>query len=368
MCTYGDWPNNYTICPMYLYDKSFTYSGGGFMYMAKSLIEKKLEFDSRVSDLLFTCSGCLACDDICEIISCSEPYVRTFDIIRLMRHEMVKKGLVSTKKLERVLEQMRRYEKYVSSGNDNILAVPEKIYDKNSDKVFFVEWAFLNSQPEIYNSVLRLFEKIGKPIFTVSDRGLNLSDLYDLGFWDEIKEHITRKIDIRKLKGKELIFINPHSQEFIVHRYPEVISGFKNITISHISEYVLNALEKGDLRMKRSRKEIKVSYHDPCYLGRGLGIYDPPRKLISSIDGVKLVEMERNKRNSFCCGARAGDDYFPDFSKKTSKQRLKEFKKTEADLLITACPYCKTALSNVLNEKDKYRVKDLVEFIEEHAE
>lgn len=367
ICTYSGWPDNYTICPMYSYDKCFTYSGGGFMYLAKSLIDKKLIFDSKVSDLLYTCSGCLACDDICEIIPYSEPYFSHFDIVRLMRREAVKRGLIKDKKFKSIQAQIQSYEEAVLSTKDNVLGIPEKIFDKNAKRLLFVEWQFLTSQQKIYKSVLNLLEKIGEPIGGISDRGLSFPELYDLGFWNELEEYLTTKFDIKLLKGKELIFINPHLEEFIKSRLPEIISGYENIKTRHISEVLLEALKEEKLRRKKGLKGVKVSFHDPCYLGRGLKIYEPPREVLSLMDSIELIEMDRNKKDSFCCGARAGDNYFQDFSKKTALERLKEFKKTGADLLITACPYCKGIFQKITFDKRNI-VKDITEFIEERIE
>jgi len=369
MCTYGDWPSNLTICPMYLYDKCFTYSGGGFMYLAKSLIDKKLVFDSKVSDLIFTCPGCLACDDICEIIPFSEPNVRPFDIIRLMRHEAVKKRLVSKERFKEIKEmkkEIRRYGEALSPNRGNIFNISDKIYDENSSQVLFVEEMFLRSP--IYRSILRIFEKIGEPIGGISDGGSNFPELYDLGFWEEVEEYLTTKFDIRGLKGKELIFINPHFQEFIMRKYPEIISEYEGIKIRHISEVLLDALKGNKLRSKKGLKKVKVSYHDPCYLGRGIKIYEPPREVLLLIDGVELIEMERNRRDCFCCGGRGRDNYFSDFSKKTALERLNEFKRTKADFLITACPYCKAIFKKTLKREEQYRVKDLTEFVEEYVQ
>ena len=83
--------------------------------------------------------------------------------------------------------------------------------------------------------------------------------------------------------------------------------------------------------------------------------------------GVELVEMERNRENSFCCGARTLGNYVPNLAKDTAKERIKEFKATSADLLITACPYCKEMFQKALPAKEKNRVKDLAELVEERT-
>ena len=368
MCTYGEWPNNHVICPMYFYDKCFTYSGGGFMYLAKSLIEKRLSFDSEISDFLYTCPGCLACNDICEVIPCSEPYTAPFDIIRLMRREAVKKGVVTDQRLKEILKENENFKEAVVSNTSNVLRIPANIYDEGSDKVLFLEWTLMKPQNKIYQSVLRILEKVGEPISGVSDRGLNFPELYDFGFWEDLEKYLGAKFDARVMEGKELIFVNPHFQEFIGHRYSEIVPGHKNIKVRHISEVLLDALKKGKLKRKKAVGKIKLSYHDPCYLGRGLKIYDAPREVLSLIDGTELIEMERNRRDSFCCGARAGNNYFSDFSKKIILERLNEFKRTKADLLITACPYCKTTFQKWLRKAEQYKVMDLTEFVEQHLE
>jgi len=368
MCTYGEWPDNYTICPMYQYDKCFTYSAGGFMYLAKSLIDKKLPFDSKVSDLIFTCSGCLACDDICEVVPSSEPYVYPFDIIRLMRHEAVKEELFSDTRLERIRRQIKRYNEAVSLKGRNILEIPMKIIDENSDTVLFLEWSLVESRKETHEAVLTLLEKIGEPIWAMSDGGLDLPDLYDLGFWDKLEGYLTKEFVIDDLKRKVLVFVNPHVQEFFARRLTEFKFGYENIETRHISEVILDAIQKRKLKTRSGLPKIKVSYHDPCYLGRGLKIYDAPRELLSALDGVELIEMERNKRNAFCCGARAGNSYFSDFSEKTTLERLHEFERTGADLLITACPYCKEAFRKVLNSEEQEKVRDLLEFVIAYCE
>jgi len=370
VCTYSEWPENYPLCPMYSHEKCFTYSGGGLMYIAKSLIDNKLNFDSKVADLLYTCPGCLACDDICEIIPYSEPYISHSDIVRLMRREAVRRGLISPMKLKEIQAQIKSYEKAVSSINinHNILGIPKSIYNNNAQRLLFLEWSFLRSQKKVYKSVLSLLEKIGEPIGGISDSGLSIPELYDLGFWDELKKYLNTKFDFPRLKGKQLIFVNPHFQEFFESKLAKFIPGYENTRSWHISEVLLESFKRGKLRSKRASKKIIVSFHDPCYLGRGLKIYDPPRSLLSLIDGVELKEMDRNRRNSFCCGARAGNNYFLDFSRKTAMKRLKEFKETGADFLITACPYCKVIFQKTLNKGEKNRVKDLTEFVEEHIE
>ena len=132
------------------------------------------------------------------------------------------------------------------------------------------------------------------------------STLYDFGFWDQVAPLIRANWEkMQELQVKNFVFLNSHCQEFVVKRYPETVPESRGLKTQHISQLLARALKTGKLKSKKAGK-IKVSYHDPCYLGRGLGIYDAPRQVLAGLDGVQLVEMERNRANPFCCGAQAG--------------------------------------------------------------
>ena len=99
---------------------------------------------------------------------------------------------------------------------------------------------------------------------------------------------------------------------------------------------------------------MKVTYHDPCHLGRHLsdaGVYEPPRNILKSIPGIELVEMERIRENSWCCGAGASvSQVNPDFAMWTANERLKEAKATGATALVTSCPWCERNFKDAIKE------------------
>ena len=168
------------------------------------------------------------------------------------------------------------------------------------------------------------------------------------------------------MKDRKFVFINPHCQEFVTRRYPEIAPDYSRINSRHFSQLLADAFKDGKLKSK-SAGNVKVSYHDPCYLGRGLNIYDAPRDVLASLDGVELEEMPRNREDSFCCGARALGNYIPNLSEDTARERVREFEETGADLLITACAYCKDNFQKVMPDKDRDRVKDLAELVNERT-
>jgi Fe-S oxidoreductase len=141
-----------------------------------------------------------------------------------------------------------------------------------------------------------------------------------------------------------------------------------------------------------------VTYHDPCHLGRmgepwipwdGVrtkgsghiflheppkefrrgthGIYEPPRNILNSVPGLKLVEMVRIRERAWCCGAGGGViDAFPDFAVWTALERVNEARTTGAEAIVTACPWCKRNLTDAVEESgDELKVLDIIEILKQ---
>ena len=113
----------------------------------------------------------------------------------------------------------------------------------------------------------------------------------------------------------------------------------KDMEILHSTEYLSRILASGRLKLKST--PIKATYHDPCHLGRHTEVYDPPRKILESIPGLKLTEMKNTREKSRCCGGGAGvKTAYPEVSMKAAVRRIIEAEKTGADVLVTTCPFC----------------------------
>jgi heterodisulfide reductase subunit D len=368
VCTYGEQPALSPLCPMYTYDKSFTFSPSGLNYITRALVEGHIDYSEAIADFAFSCAGCGVCDDMCSALASAKPHAGPWDVTRRMRAEMVRKGLVPKGTLSAMTKAVKKDGDMLDKGQGLSLEIPKKIKADNADMVLYAECFHSPSQAAIYGSTVSLLEKIGKPVSLFSDGGCCGSSLYDFGFWDELQPLIEKKSHTMKnLGGKEFIFVNPHCQEFIVRRYPELLTNYEAVKAMHVSELLAQALKEGILKSRKNGK-VKVSYHDPCYLGRGLGLYQAPRDTLTSLQGVELIEMQGNKGDSFCCGARALGKYHPEFSKETARKRIDDFNQTGADILITACPYCKQAFQSVLPLDKKELVKDITEFVDERTD
>ena len=351
-CTTSGWPHDYLLCPIYAHDRCFAYSCGGLMYVVKALVDGQLEYNNTVADLVFSCAGCGACTDLCTRAD-------GLDIIRLIRHEGVKRGFIPEGKARHVYEEVKEYKGF---GYKPVLEIPDKTKNDKADTIVLVQCPETEVERTIEAAAMRLLVKIANPVAVFSEESC-CAALYDYGFWEQLEPLVKANWEkMQDFQAKKFVFISPHRQEFVVRRYPELVSDYIPINSQHFSQLLNSAFKEGKLTSRRSDK-IKVSYHDPCNLGRGLGIYDAPREVLASLDGIEIVEMKRNRENSFCCGARAAGNYFPNFGEENARKRIKEFDETGADLLVTCCPYCQEAFQKIPGMERK--VKDLIELVDE---
>ncbi len=164
---------------------------------------------------------------------------------------------------------------------------------------------------------------------------------------------------------KKVIVSSPHCYHTFKNEYPEFMVNFD---VVYISQYILELVNEGRLELKEQFSK-KVTYHDPCYLGRHNGIYDEPRDLLKKVSGLELVEMESHGKNSLCCGGGGGRIWMDTpQEERFSDIRLKQAKEVGAQVLATSCPYCITNFEESrlnLEYEDVLEIKDITEIINE---
>jgi Fe-S oxidoreductase len=128
------------------------------------------------------------------------------------------------------------------------------------------------------------------------------------------------------------------------------------VEVIHSTQWLVDA----ELPLKPLEK--KVTYHDPCDLGRGSGIYDPPREFLSRIEGIEVVEMPYARAEALCCGGGGNmESLDPSASQAVVHMRMKQASGTGADWVTTACPQCKRTLASARSKEVRLPVVDLVE-------
>jgi heterodisulfide reductase subunit D len=146
----------------------------------------------------------------------------------------------------------------------------------------------------------------------------------------------------------------------IKKEYPKILP--LEFEVLHVSEYIEQLINQG--KFDFHPVELEVTYHDPCHLGRHGGIYDPPRRVLESIPGVKLMEMKRIRNNSRCCGAGGGvKSGHADLALSMAQERLEEAMLTGAKNLVSCCPFCEANIGDALAEEPEISVYDLTEVV-----
>jgi len=164
---------------------------------------------------------------------------------------------------------------------------------------------------------------------------------------------------------KKILVNSPHCYHTFKNEYPEFMANFE---VVHISQFLNQLIDEGRLKVSKEYAK-KITYHDPCYLGRHNGVYDEPRAVSTVIPGVELKELAESREESTCCGMGGGRIWMETHAnERFSNIRLNDAIDLGAEEIVTACPYCVTMFEDsraVLNYDDKITVKDITEILNE---
>jgi Fe-S oxidoreductase len=192
-----------------------------------------------------------------------------------------------------------------------------------------------------------------------------------------------------KASGAAML-VTPCADCYYTFKYLYPKNGISlDVEVLHITELADRLIRAGTIKPKRA-VPMKVTYHDPCHLGRRgeayrggwsgenkldrpirfkqsgeRGVFEPPRNIIRSIPGIEFVEMERIREWSYCCGAGGGVlEAFPEFAGWTARERMEEVASTGAEALVTACPWCVRVFQDTIRETgSSLKVIDVIELL-----
>lgn len=321
-------------------------------------------------DTLWSCTTCLACVETCPVA------IEHVPLIVQMRRYLVAEGTVD-RNMQVTLEKLARY--------GNSFGEPERDRGKWTEGLGFtikdarkevveVLWfvgdfaSYDPDQRKITQSVARVFHRAGLDFGILYDgernAGNDIRRVGEEGLYQFLAEH--NATAFARARFKEIVTTDPHSYNTLKHEYPALGAAYR---VRHYTEVIDELLRNGKLSV-RKRLEAKVTYHDPCHLSRYTQVTKAPRAILAALR-VTLVEMERNRANSFCCGAGGGRIWMTSMgiSERPSEQRIKEALTIAGlEAFIVACPKDRKMYHEAVRatgNQDRLAVMDLIELVEE---
>jgi Fe-S oxidoreductase len=333
-----------------------SYFPSGKIYIGRAFSEGKLTLeDDEIRERLYACTACLSCEQQCGVYH----HQHIFEIVQALRTEMVTQGLLnpaymvmvdSLKKDDNPFGKPKAERADWAKGLGIKLAIEEKV------DVLYHVGCMLSFDSELWNvprCVIEILKAAGVDVGIMGKEEACCGGRpYEMGYLGEFTKYAEHFTDTVNAVGVSRV-VTSCSDGYSTFKklYPQANINIK-FEVQHMVEFLNQLITDGQIKFS-GKVPMKVTYHDPCHLGRHLpeGVYDPPRQILQSVPGIELVEMERIRENTWCCGAGGGvSQANPELALWTANERLKEAKETGATALVTACSWCERNFKDAVKE------------------
>jgi heterodisulfide reductase subunit D len=335
----------------------------GRMAIARAILEGKLEYSEDLAERIFGCFMCGRCREECK----KAAQIDVIEITKAMRQDFIEHGINIPEDGANMADAV------TSSGN--IFADTPSLHNKWAEGLKFKEGSGTLFYPgclashrfkEKTNILVRLLQAAGYELdFLGNDQTCCGTPYWITGKMENATDYA--KSYLKKLQDRgvrEIITPCPSCFRAFDEEYPRLLGMDEfPIKVRHTSEILQEIVDQKKLNFKPISK--RVTYHDPCEIGRYRDIYDSPRRTLKAIPSLELIEMSRNREQAFCCGGGGGCKImFPNHSQKVSDERIRDFVETNAELMTTICPACEMNLTHGMYEADlDVRVLDIAEIL-----
>ncbi len=350
--TYGPPPLFAPICPQGERFKFDAYLGSrSKSAMAKAILTGATGWTDTLVNSLFTCNVCGGCEYQCQ----TDFKPEILHTIEALRYEAVKAGRFP-KEHGRIAENVLKYRNPYGEDPERKEDWADSKYE-GGELLYFVGCTAALRRPEIPKAAAEVFKALGIE-FTIlgKDEVCCGSPLIRTGQWDAAEQIMGETIDrIVETGITDVVTTCAGCYKTLTRDYASFdFKGYDKLKFQHITQYLLDKINPS------SSLGMKVTYHDPCHLGRQAEVYEEPREILRKI-GAELIEMPRNRGNAYCCGAGGGvKGAFPDLALETSKKRVEEAESLGIEAIVTACPFC---VRNLQDAEPSVPVYDIIELV-----
>jgi Fe-S oxidoreductase len=348
-----------------------SYFASGKMMIARGVADGIFTLeDDDLRERIYACTGCLSCEQQCAVYH----HQHIFEVIQSLRVEAVTQGHLNPAYMV-IAESLKK--------EDNVFGKPKAergdwtanldIKDVGREEVDtgYHAGCMLSFDPELWEvprSAVTLLSSAGMDIGVMgAEESCCGGRAFEIGYVGEFTKYAEHFLETFNTLGVSRV-VTSCSDGYSTFKklYPKIDIEM-NFDVVHTVEVLDELIKGGKLKLTKNLP-MKVTYHDPCHLGRHLGdsgVYDPPRDVLKSLAGIELVEMERNRENAWCCGAGAGvSQANVDLALWTANERLKEAVDTGASALVTACPWCERNFKDAVKAYgEKIEIYDIAEIV-----
>jgi len=353
-------------CPPYRKYRFETYSPGGRLWLMRAWLNGELQTSDRFLEILYSCATCGNCAEHC-VMKFKEDLV---NIMIASREEMVDRGILPPlvrDYLKNIQVNGNPYKKAESERADWAEGAGVSAYD-DQEYLFYVGCvaSYDERGQVIAKNLAALMQKGGVSFGILGPEetcdGNEVKVLGESGLFKYLAE---KNMETFREKGiQKIIALSPHGFNAMKNEYPKLNGTYQ---VNHYTRILAQLLEQK--KLKPAEQKLTVTYHDPCYLGRHNHEYETPRRILKSIPGLTLIEMERNRANAFCCGG-GGGNFFTDIlgggPDSPNRLRVRQALETGAEVLAVACPQCAKMLEDGIKAEeaeDRLRVMDVSEIL-----
>ena len=367
------------VCPVYAQTKQLDATMGGLYAHLKTFVAKKFGLprmlwagsSQEVGNELagygehsYLCTLCGRCAEECPA------FIDTKGLRIAVRGFMVNQGQYPdimgrlAENLDKVRNVLGEPSEDRSAWIDGLPEVPQHRYQKDKAGVIYFVGCVASYFPmtkRIPRSFVQILDK-AEIDFTLLGGEEWCCGFPLIGAGMKEKAHVFMQHNLERVRDKgarSVIFACPSC----FHTWTEECRGDEPFRLFHSTQFLKKLIEEGKIRFKESA--IKVTYHDPCDLGRASGVYDPPREILRALPGVELVEMKDNREHCKCCGGGGNLEMVnPDVSAAMALAKIDDIKSTGADTVITSCQQCiRTIQSTARKKKIPIAAMDIIEFV-----
>ena len=358
-------------CPMNVEFDTSPFSPPRVFQLAEGIFHDYIKLSQETSIVPFACTMCGACAKRCGASFLHFAYEYPTKLIEGIRGLFLEEGAVP----EQISEVLRNVyntknawglpqNQRVEWEKKSEIPIPDYSKERNEFLLFVGDASLIPETQHIPRVVAKLLQRGGVDFGTLKeeevDSGNETREMGESGLFEAIAEENIETF--KELGVKKIITISPHDYHTFRHDYPEL--GIEFERLYHYTEIISDLVREGKIKPTQETPK-SVTFQDPCHLGRYNGIYQAPRDIIRTIPGVEFIEMARTRDEAFCCGAGGGRMWYEpedNRSQRISDVRVRHAREVDADIIVTACPYCLNNLQAAGN-LDETSVKDIGELV-----